>query len=75
MKKKQKRNGKITVTVDEHVLPYARKVKNFSTTDVVEKFGISKGSAVAFVAIMRIKRAIESAGKTADGVSLWRYVA
>jgi hypothetical protein len=64
-------NGKINAT--DHVIPFVRKVKRFSTEDVAQKFNVSSGSAAALVAILRIKSLIESEGKNDAGVSLWRY--
>lgn len=40
--------------------------------EVSEKYGVSQGSA-ALVAILRIKRVIESEGKNDNGDSLWHY--
>ena len=61
------------ITAENDVLPYARKRKVFSTGSVADEFGIAAGSAVALVAILRIKRVIEKDGKAADGTSQWRF--
>lgn len=58
----------------EDILPFVRKMKQFSTSDVGSTFRVSEGSARSLVAILRIKRVIEAAGKSEDGSSLWRYV-
>jgi len=70
--KQTKSVGKINV--EDHVLPFARKKKVFSTGSIAETFGVSFGSASALVAILRIKRAVEKDGTAADGTSQWRVV-
>ncbi len=61
------------ITADEHVLPYVQQQRTFSTGSVARHFNIAPGSAVALMAILRIKRVIERNGEATDGTSKWLY--
>ncbi len=58
------------------VARYVSKRGNFTTENVMSRFNITKQSAAANIAILRIRRDVEpdSPPKTKDGISRWVWV-
>lgn len=70
--KSRKPSGKVTA---EDVQNRFAKWGKFSTEDVVQELGVSKGSAAALIAILRIKQILSPVGKDQAGSSVWKWAA
>lgn len=63
--------NEVKVTAD-HILPWVKKRKKFTTAQLAKQFDVSMSRAAALIAILRIKGAVgPSLGKGPDGTSQW----